>query len=181
MSDLPDDLVNDEALLSAIQAGRDAMPEELDGLSDNEARLILERVVGHVREYAEQVPARIAGRLTDVLEKLRDDPDFVTKLDDQLEAFRSAATRYAEPNWGTGQESYGRSLDAESILLDWDVTGDENDCDDCDAIAAAGPYSADDIPSWPGQGDTQCLDRCRCTITADADTWNQAMNGASTE
>jgi len=137
----------------------------------------LERVTGHVRKYAEQVPARIAARLADVLAELRDDPSFTEKLDGQLEAFRSAATRYAEPTWGAGQQAYGASLGVNDITLDWVTDPSVENCEDCIALEAGGPYSADDIPTWPKQGDTACLDRCYCVVQANQESWDAAFYG----
>lgn len=37
-------------------------------------------------------------------------------------------------------------------------------CDDCLALAAGSPYRVGQLPTWPGQGDTQCLNNCRCGV-----------------
>jgi hypothetical protein len=134
--------------------------------------LVLERVVGHVRQYAEQVPERIQQRLSDVLDELQGSPD---KLDAQLDAFRSSATRYADPLWSAGQQAYGESLDASDVLMEWVAINDDATCDDCAELDEGSPYTADDLPTWPAAGDTQCLDRCRCYVTAEADSFNAAM------
>lgn len=50
-------------------------------------------------------------------------------------------------------------------LLDWNASADERNCWKCPVIAAGSPYTKDTIPSSPGDGNTPCLGKCRCTVT----------------
>jgi hypothetical protein len=67
---------------------------------------------------------------------------------------------------------YGNQLGEFDVLMAWVLDDGADHCDECPVLAADGPYAAEEIPTWPGQGDTPCLDRCKCEIHADADSWN---------
>ena len=45
----------------------------------------------------------------------------------------------------------------------WDLGPGEN-CEDCVSNAEGGPYSADDLPGLPGDGQTVCGPNCNCSI-----------------
>lgn len=167
-------LVNATSYQDAIAAARAALPDAFDGLTDEEAANVIAHLVGHVGKYAGQVPARIASRLEAALAEIRTAPNVGEALAAQLEAFRSSVTRYAGVNWRAGQEAYGRGLDKNTVYMIWQAEDDGNVCDDCLDLEAEGPYSAEDIPTWPCGGETICLDNCRCTIEADRDSWDAA-------
>jgi hypothetical protein len=46
------------------------------------------------------------------------------------------------------------------VLIRWIARPDA--CDDCKAIAAGSPY--EQLPTWPGLGDTRCATGCRCAV-----------------
>ena len=45
-------------------------------------------------------------------------------------------------------------------LFEWSDSGDERECDDCEALAEGGPYTIDEIPDYPAHPD------CRCDLIA---------------
>jgi hypothetical protein len=178
LADLELAMVNLDAYSAAIAAGQGAIPPEFEGLTADEVRQVLERVVGHVRGYAKGVPDTIAGRIREVIDRFGTDDGFAAALDEQLEAFRSSVTRYAEPTWTAGNQSYGEGLDANEVQLLWTLDGAVENCSDCEDLAAEGPYTSESIPTWPKGGDTICLDRCYCSVEADPETFDQALGQA---
>lgn len=48
----------------------------------------------------------------------------------------------------------------------WTAEGDEGTCAQCDDLAAGSPYRLDELPTYPGMGDTSCLSACRCSVDA---------------
>ena len=94
-----------------------------------------------------------------------------SQFEDALDGMGAGILRYAEPPWSAGQEGYGTALEDQGVLMDWVLDDGADHCDDCPDLEAGSPYTADALDTWPGQGDTQCLDHCRCTIQAEADSW----------
>lgn len=177
MSGLADDLVNEDAYRSAAQLGRDAAPGADDASVDETVAVW----IGRTRKYADAVPDRLAGELADAANKEEAKAestvaDVLARIDQKLEDLRSSVTRYAEPTWGTGWNGYGDALRGQNILMAW-VLDSADPCADCVAIAAGSPY--EELPTWPGAGETQCLDRCKCTIQADRDSWDAALGEAA--
>ena len=171
---LDDDLVDELTYTEAVGVGINTVPGDpaidIDPIADV--------WIGHVRKYAAAVPKRIAGEVADALDELAPDettPDLASVLEDfdaKLEALRSSVTRYAEPSWGAGWNGYGDALRDKNILMVW-VLGDAQHCGDCLSLADGSPYA--ELPTWPGMGDTQCLDRCKCTVQADPDSWAASL------
>lgn len=48
-------------------------------------------------------------------------------------------------------------------MIRWQLGLTEH-CPDCPEIAAGGPYRADGLPSYPGDGSTACLANCDCEL-----------------
>ena len=176
LAGLDDDLVDELTYSEAVAAGIGAVPGDptvdIDPIADV--------WVGHLRKYAAQLPSRIAGQVADALDDLAPDEattdleSVLAAFDDKLEALRSSVTRYAEPSWGAGWNGYGDALKDKNILMIW-VLGDAQHCSDCVELADGSPYA--ELPTWPGMGDTQCLDRCKCTVQADPDSWAASLGG----
>lgn len=74
------------------------------------------------------------------------------------------------PESESGIETIGedgqRRQDGE--LYDWILSRAEN-CEDCKRLARNGPYTADDLPTFPAFGDTVCRTRCRCVVRRRSD------------
>lgn len=172
---LGESLVNEKAYTEAANYGRKAVPGTYRDDSDPVAHVWID----HVNPYAQRVPERIAQQLADEA-FAADTPgasaqDILDRIDAKLAALRSSITRYAEPMWGTGQQSYGEQLSANDVLIAWHLDDGTDHCDVCPEIAAGGPYERGDLPTWPGLGETPCLDHCHCWIEADEESWNDAF------
>ena len=48
-------------------------------------------------------------------------------------------------------------------FLRW-VLGDAEHCSDCIELSENGPYPSDEMPTWPGFGDTECGAHCHCDL-----------------
>jgi hypothetical protein len=46
----------------------------------------------------------------------------------------------------------------------WELGGNENHCEDCPALAEASPYTKNTLPTYPREGDTQCMSFCYCYL-----------------
>ena len=58
----------------------------------------------------------------------------------------------------------GDAFDESLMEGDWVSTGDDRVCDSCDALETGSPYPANDMPTLPGAGDTECQGACRCEV-----------------
>lgn len=132
--------------------------------------------IGHSRKYANLVPGRIASEISDAANEAEQHEEtadeIVERINQKLEALRSSVNRYGEPPYGAGNQAYGEALDANSVLIVWQLGEDEDHCGDCLGLADGSPYAKGDVPTWPKAGDTICFDRCYCSIVADEDSWN---------
>lgn len=156
----------------------------MPGTHRDDSDPVIDIWVARVAKYAKQVPDRVAQQLADTASEAdtadSSAQDVLDRINGKLDALRSSITRYAEPPWGAGQQGYGAQLEANDVLLEWQLDPDVDDhCDDCIYLADHSPYAKGEIPSWPGAGDTVCLDRCHCQVTAEADSWAQAFGEAA--
>lgn len=140
--------------------------------------------IGHARKYAKLVPGRISSALAETLTDAESAPESTADsiraaIEAKLEGLRHSITRYAEPMWGAGQQGYGAALEANSVLLVWQLGPDEDHCADCPALADGSPYARGQIPTWPRAGDTACWDNCLCNIVADGDSWDAVFGAAA--
>jgi hypothetical protein len=76
------------------------------------------------------------------------------------------ASLYARRLRGTANEAWLLAL-PQDTLIHWRIGGNENHCDDCPELEADGPYRAQDIPTVPGAGDTECMVNCLCYLETD--------------
>jgi hypothetical protein len=173
---LPDEVVQDEPYIAAATFGADAVP----GDTTVDVQRIGKTRAALARSYAHKLPGRISEDMGSFVRDMSDSvadqtvDGLTAAIDAKLDSILSDVTRYAEPPWGAGQEAYGSQLDDNGVLLDWETeSGDP--CDDCLDLEGGSPYSADDIPTWPAEGDTECLDNCKCHIAAEEDSWNAAF------
>jgi hypothetical protein len=176
LHDIP--LVHDPALRNAAKAGTDAVGRE-HGIDFEDVALgVKERLL----PFAAAAQVRIADDFAQHVDTLLQHPDldqeieaFNRAVQAKLDALQSDVTRYAEPPWNAGYIGYGQGLGDYDIRLVWVSENDENTCDDCADMDAGSPYAVGDLETWPGSGDTQCLDRCRCEIQPDEDDWADAF------
>jgi hypothetical protein len=75
----------------------------------------------------------------------------------RLDAGASAA-------WAGEQDGYAQAANADGMLVEWVAESDERVCQDCEALAGLPPMPAEDWPSTPGDGSTECNVGCRCTL-----------------
>lgn len=160
-----------DAYREAVDFGRRAA-----GAHRDDTDPVVDVWVGHVRQYAKDVPGRIADELASTLTEEDDGvqsvAEVLTSFNAKLEALRSSITRYAEPPWGAGNNGYGAQLEDRNILMDW-VLDSDDPCTDCVGLAGGSPY--EHLPTWPKMGDTVCLDRCYCSVQADAQSWEDSL------
>lgn len=177
---LAEELVDEEVYAQAVDAGQSALDDAMDEIAAEAQDAILEDVTSWVQQFADDVPDRMRARVEQIVADNPDAEDLASVLDIDLEGFRYSVTRYAEPIINAGMQSYGQGLDNNEVLLVWQLNGEDN-CDDCPDIADASPYTADALPTWPKNGDTQCRDNCNCTIEADPDSWDAYFNNSQEE
>ncbi len=178
LADLVDDMLAEKPYIDAAKAGAAAVPDVGDRGIDPHA--LGRAQAEYRRKYAEAVPARISGNLAAWLNESAPDYDadtdaFWAAVDDKIAAIGTDVTRYADPPWSSGMSGYGNQLGAMDVQLVWTLDDEAEHCEDCPALAAGSPYTIEAIPTWPAQGDTECLDHCRCVITADPQSWADAF------
>ena|GEM_PF-4875624 len=69
---------------------------------------------------------------------------------------------YARKMRGTANKGFVDGSKSD-VTFDW-VLGFEKHCEDCPQIAALSPYTKDTLIGYPGDGDTECLGNCTCTL-----------------
>jgi hypothetical protein len=170
---LADELVNENAVADAVNFGSAAA-----GAHRDDADPAITTWVNHIRKFAADVPDRLSGELVDAATDADTTDatvqDILDRIEAKLEAQRSSVTRYADPPWGSGWNGYGEQLRSSNILMVWELDGD-NPCADCVGIAVGSPY--ENLPTWPGMGETKCLDKCKCRVVADKASWDEALGG----
>lgn len=148
----------EEAHIEAVVIGRhhagDLAPLEEDD------RRFARTIVDHEAEF-------LAGFVSD----LEDDRYLDAEGNFRLGAAQQRASLYAGRLVGTANQTWGLTLPPETTLIYWLLDDGAASCSDCPSIASRSPYRPDDMPTWPGQGETQCLSNCRCvTRTASGQT-----------
>lgn len=78
------------------------------------------------------------------------------------EKLQKRAGFYAKRLLGSCNEAFVTHSDPDATF-DW-VMGSAEHCDDCPALAAGSPYSADVLWTFPRSGATQCLFHCKCHL-----------------
>lgn len=68
--------------------------------------------------------------------------------------------------WAGEQAGYAEAASVAGDLLDWDDTGDDHECEDCQVLATMGPLPLEEWPTTPGAGGTECSVGCRCSMSA---------------
>jgi phage portal protein BeeE len=93
---------------------------------------------------------------------------------------------YAEPAWNVFQRTKSEGFDDQQGLeLDWELDPSSEHCDDCPDIAQESPFSTQDgdhpLPTWPGDGETQCKARCNCDVTPEEKSWERVTSALDQE
>lgn len=98
--------------------------------------------------------------------KSGDDPRYFDKDGNLVPgSLDNRADLYVGRMRGTANEAFVNASDPDSSF-EWEL-GDTEHCDDCLEMADGGPYTVDTLFSFPGDGGTQCLGNCGCTLTRD--------------
>jgi hypothetical protein len=86
----------------------------------------------------------------------------------RVQGMQNRAGMYADRLLGTVNEAWGLAM-PEGTLYYWHLGGDElTSCGRCPELAESGPWTAAEMPTWPGLNETPCLGNCRCwTSTPD--------------
>jgi hypothetical protein len=178
-------MVIDDSYEAAADYGQDAVPS--DARPIDKPKLVAAHTAFR-RQYANAVPDRIDAALQDFVSQIRSSPpidqaSLYSQIDDKLDALGSDVTRYADGPWATGQAAYGNALGEWDVRMLWILEDGADHCDDCPDLAAqaddAGGWAAEDVPTWPGMGDTACLDRCKCSIEAEPASFEEAFPEAA--
>lgn len=69
---------------------------------------------------------------------------------------------YARRLRGTSNEAWARTMPTDTVY-DW-VEGDTHPCAVCPERAKGGPYTAETLPGFPGDGSTPCKSNCGCGL-----------------
>lgn len=77
-------------------------------------------------------------------------------------AMKKRLRLYAERLHATAHEAYVMAMPP-STKYHWRL-GSHDPCPDCVDLASGSPYTADTLPSYPGDGSTQCLTMCKCWL-----------------
>lgn len=181
---LADELVLSEDYVKAADLGRKAVARYGDRPVDPHA--LGQAQASFRRKYAADAVDRIALNVSDAVaeeiagatEEASWLEDAIARVGDQIDAQESSATRYGYAPWSSGQSGYANQLGEFDVRFVWILDDDAAHCDDCPQLAAesaAEPWSIDTAPTYPGQGDTACLERCKCHIQADDETWAAAF------
>ena len=105
------------------------------------------------------------GVVDDELEFIQGFVSALEKLDVPRDAVARRAESYANRLTGTANETL--VLAADEPVWNW-VLGSSDHCGDCVDLAQGGPYRMDELPTYPGSNDTNCLYNCRCSIVAES-------------
>jgi hypothetical protein len=179
---LATELVNEDSIDAAAQAGNDAMPDDATKPATTNVTAI---VVGKVRKYAKKFPKRMADDISAAAyaaeneanaQGLEDDARVayvLNAIDAKAEAFRSDAQMYAAPSWTAGNQQYGTALEANAVMLDWVVA--DNPCDVCAVMPEGNPYTMAALPMFPGDPHPGCL----CSVTPDDVSWEARFGQAA--
>lgn len=182
LNGLAEQLVLETAYRAAAEYGQDAIP---DNTKPIDVDALASQHMAFREKYANQVPGRIDAALTDFVREAAagptvDQATLYQSIDDKLDALGSDVTRYADGPWATGQAGYGNALGEWDVKMLWVLEDGAEHCDTCPDLAQqsedAGGWSSDDVPTFPGMGDTPCLDRCKCSLTAEQSSWDDAFS-----
>lgn len=75
------------------------------------------------------------------------------------------AVLYTTKLRGTMHESFV-NVSKTGSTFDWILIAEDN-CSDCPRIAAGSPYTAATLPTYPGNGETECITNCKCVLMRD--------------
>lgn len=80
------------------------------------------------------------------------------------DAIATRASWYTKKLLATANEAFVQSSSEKATFL-W-ILGEtvEEHCTQCPDLAKGGPYSRDNIPTYPRQGNTKCLFNCACHL-----------------
>ena len=82
-----------------------------------------------------------------------------------VDSMAQRAGLYADVLVGTANEAWAEMQDGDTKIL-WILGGNEDHCPDCPDLAEGSPYTRDTLPCYPGDGSTECLGNCLCTLEA---------------
>lgn len=117
------------------------------------------------RRFAAAVMDHEAAFLAGFVRDLEDDRYLDAEGSFRIEAAAQRAGMYVGRLTGTANEAWGLTLPPETTLLYWTLgANDDRNCPDCPALESRSPYRPEEMPTWPGRSETQCLSRCRCSV-----------------
>lgn len=88
-------------------------------------------------------------------------PDGRATLDEEKIAARSGM--YAGRMAGTANEAWVRAADPDTLIY-WVLGANEDHCAACPELASGSPYTAENLPTYPGANETPCLFHCKCHL-----------------
>ncbi len=172
---------NLDALMSGVQSGRLSGREafrrasELLRLAHTHAAALGERRAGGVGpRFAEELARRVIreergflrGMVADAAAgRYRRGGEFLKGA----QARQARASLYALKLSGTANAAWvaGVSERQGPVLFTWQLGGTDH-CSDCPDLAAGSPYTEEGLPSFPGDGGSECLTRCACELVTEA-------------
>ena len=80
----------------------------------------------------------------------------------RIDAVNDRNALYVARMRGTANEAFVESSEDDD-LFDW-VLGSGDSCEDCPELAGLSPYTKATMISHPGDGQTECLGNCTCTL-----------------
>ena len=112
------------------------------------------------------------------------DTDAQESLDAELDR---RLGRYADALHPVAYEGLASTTFDAGVLMVWQVDPGADNCADCIDLEADNPYCAPEdeidgampLPTYPGDGDTDCRSNCHCSLAFEETSWNNyvAANG----
>lgn len=146
-------------------------------LTKEEVKKIDDALAGRIDVNAKFVEANLFADIKDGRYGA-EDPEEQERLDEQLDG---RVGRYADGLYGAANETFfGTAQMLTGVLMNWILDPSADHCEDCLALSAGGPYTDPDddveggepLQTYPGDGDTDCLSNCRCTLEFEETSWS---------
>jgi len=84
------------------------------------------------------------------------------------EAISARAELYGHALYGTVNRVWAASQSPNTLIW-WDLGPNENHCTQCPIMASNSPYKADELTTFPGDGNTDCVTNCKCTLRTETE------------
>lgn len=99
------------------------------------------------------------------LANFRADIEAVDLVNVSPDAIAARADLYAGKGNTLYQAGKASAFEGQDVLIHWNLGLPMTEhCDDCPDLAAGSPYTPTTLPCYPGDGNTQCMTNCCCSL-----------------